>query len=113
MVRMMGEVKLRLGLIALISVLPLCLFGCQGLLQQSSVPSNPTLAPINHIVVMVQENRSFDSYFGQLPKYWAANGYPTQQFDGLPTTASNPPFKGSSNVSAFHFATMCIENLSP
>jgi len=103
----------RLGLTVATAAFLLFLGGCQGLLQQSSVASNPDLAPINHIVVMVQENRSFDSYFGRLPQYWAANGYPTQQFDGMPANASNPSFKGDSNVAAFHFATMCIENLSP
>ncbi len=85
--------------------------GCQGLVGN---PSNPALnASINHIVVMVQENRSLDSYFGQLPAYWAANGYPAQQFDGLPANASNPSFDGATTVSAFHLATECVENLSP
>ena len=77
--------------------------GCQGLVGNQS---NPALnASINHIVVMVQENRSLDSYFGQLPAYWAANGYPAQEFDGLPANASNPSFDGTTTVSAFHLAT--------
>ena len=110
---MKGAVNVRLALIVATAALLLSMGGCQGLLQQDSATSNPDLTPINHVVVMVQENRSFDSYFGQLPQYWAANGYPSQKFDGIPANASNPSFTGNSNVSAFHFGTMCIENLSP
>ncbi len=88
--------------------------GCQGLvLGTPPIAQNPDITAINHIVVMVQENRSFDSYFGQLPAYWASQGFPAQQFDGTPAGASNPSFDGTSNVAAFHLATECIENLSP
>ena len=85
--------------------------GCQGL--PANTTGNAGVLNINHIVFMVQENRSFDSYFGQLPVYWAANGFPSQQFDGIPKNASNPNVSGSGTVSAFHFSTECIENLSP
>jgi phospholipase C len=68
---------------------------------------------VNHIIFMAQENRSFDSYFGQLPAYWSANGFPSQQFDGIPADASNPNFDSTGNVSAYHLATECTENLSP
>src|SRR5207245_10975999 len=85
--------------------------GCHALTGKQSTPA--LYASINLIVVMVQENRSLDSYFGQLPAYWAANGYPAQQFDGLPAIASNPSFDGSTTVSAFHLATECVENLNP
>jgi phospholipase C len=61
-------------LIGLISVF--C--GCQGL--PSAVtnpppppPNNASINSINHIVFMAQENRSFDTYFGQLQAYWQAN----------------------------------------
>ncbi|MGH9539009.1 MAG: InlB B-repeat-containing protein, partial [Terriglobales bacterium] len=42
-----------------------------------------TLQSINHIIFMMQENRSFDHYFGAMREYWAANGIPDQAFDGL------------------------------
>src|SRR5215475_11646164 len=91
----------------------LLLCGCQGV--SSSV--NPQLNSINHVIFMVQENRSLDTYFGQLPAYWQANGYPqasqTSAFDGIPAGASNPSFDGTSTVSAFHVATECVQNLSP
>ena len=119
-----------LGVVA--SLLILC--GCQGLVSGTTTPPpppptstpaptpTPTPAPsanlqsINHIVFMAQENRSFDSYFGQLSAYWAANGFPAQQFDGLPANASNPsyPVNGTTTtLPVFHFATECIDNLSP
>jgi phospholipase C len=90
--------------------------GCQGL--QSPPPgsggdTSATLQSVNHIVIMVQENRSFDHYFGQLPAYWQANGFPPQQFDGLPVGASNPSFDGLSTISAYHLQTECFGNLSP
>ena len=101
----------------------LVLCGCQGL--QSSSPtsgngngngggnSNSSLKSINHIIFMAQENRSFDTYFGQLPAYWAANGYPSQPFAGIPANAANPSVDGTTTVNAYHVATECIENLSP
>ncbi len=49
----------------------------------------------------MQENRSFDSYFGHLPGV-----------DGLPANASNK-MGGGTVVNAFHFQTACIENADP
>ena len=68
---------------------------------------------MNHIVFMLEENRSFDSYFGQLGAYRAANGYgAATDVDGLPAGATNPADDGSQ-IASFHFQTSCIENLSP
>src|SRR5215471_13457783 len=64
--------------------------GCGGGSSSSSSSNAKGIAQVNHIVILVQENRSFDHYFGRLSSYWAANGFPAQTFDGLPTTASNP-----------------------
>lgn len=111
----------------------------------ASVSGNPnqtagsgSISSINHIVVMVQENRSLDSYLGTLRQYWAQNGYPDQSFDGLPqfnptsgaaplqsAAPSNPgcdpslpepsdcSFDTSNPVTSYHLQTMCIENPSP
>jgi len=89
----------------------LLLCGCQGLVGQPEGPAS--LQSIHHIIFMLQENRSFDHYFGQLPQYWQANGYPAQALDAMPADASNPSFDGTSTVSTYHLATVCIENLSP
>jgi phospholipase C len=96
--------------------------GCAGLMNgnagsggnggNSGGNSSASLQSINHIVYMVQENRSFDHYFGELPAYWQANGFPSQPFDGLPADASNPSFDGLSTVNAYHLGTECLENLS-
>jgi phospholipase C len=75
--------------------------------------SSASLQSINHIIFMAEENRSFDTYFGQLPAYWAANGYP-QTADGLPAGVSIPSYSGTPpTVSPFHVQTECIDNLSP
>lgn len=100
-----------------------------------------TLQSLNHIIVMAQENRSFDSYFGAMHQYWAANGYTDQPFDGLPQF-NNPPGAAPTNpgcdpafpydpnavppllndcifdansppVASYQYQTVCVENPSP
>jgi phospholipase C len=100
------------------TVLLLALCGCQGLNNGSTSGGGGGGTPgsiqsVKHIVFMLQENRSLDTYFGQLPAYWQANGYPSQQFDGMPANASNPTYDGTGTVSAYHIATECTENLTP
>ena len=82
--------------------------------NQSTAASfgNADITQINHIIVLAQENRSFDHYFGHLADYWAANGYSPEQFDGEPAEASNPGTDGNP-VAAFHLNTTCVENPSP
>ncbi len=95
----------------------LCIFmalsGCQGLGSGTGNSPSGNLQSVNHIIFMVQENRSFDQYFGQLSAYWQSNGFPAQSFDGIPVNASNPTFDGTSTVNSYHVRTACIENLSP
>ena len=76
--------------------------------------ANPTLnSSLNHIVWMFQENRSFDTYFGQLGAYRAANGYgAATEIDGLPANAALPMANGQL-VSAYHLKTSCMENMDP
>jgi phospholipase C len=74
------------------------------------------LSAINHVIVMLQENRSFDEYFGHLPDYWQAKGFPQATngttFDGESSNASNVDDTGAT-VSAYNIATACTENPSP
>ena len=74
------------------------------------------ITAIKHIIVMLQENRSFDHYFGHLPDYWQANGFPQATngttFDGEPSGASNQDDTGAT-VNAYKLATACTENPSP
>jgi phospholipase C len=110
---MVSKQKLRgVSLVCAIGGL-LALCGCQGLKGSTPVSSNPGIESINHIVFMAQENRSLDTYFGQLPAYWQANGFPSQAFDGMPAGASNPSFDGTTTIPAYHVATECFENVSP
>jgi phospholipase C len=133
----------RLCALGCTTVLIAVLSGCVGLTGSNGnqpPPANGGLQNINHIVILVQENRSFDSYFGAMRGYWAATGVPDQQFDGLaqfnppadPLNApTNPgcdpafpfvppstnPFcqidAASQPVASFHFKSMCVENTSP
>jgi phospholipase C len=66
---------------------------------------------IRHIIFFVQENRSFDNYFGQMGQYRAQQGY-TDPFDGLPPNASQPDASGIT-VPSFHLGTVCVENTDP
>jgi phospholipase C len=71
-----------------------------------------TLNTINHIVFLLQENRSFDHYFGHMNDYRATLGLSTD-VDGTPANASNPSFDMTTTVTPFHMNSMCIGNPSP
>src|SRR5438552_3272956 len=63
----------------------------------------PRNEPIDHIIVLMQENRSFDSYFGQLHAEGqpAAVGEPKKAGNPDPTNPGGPPIK------AYHKANYC------
>jgi phospholipase C len=107
--------------ISLVFLAALLAAGCAGLGVSSSSPTpTPTPAPtpvadihsINHIIFMVQENRSFDHYFGNLNNYRAAQGLP-QDVDVAPAGVTNPAHDGSGPIARFHFTDKCIDVLSP
>ncbi len=56
--------------------------------------------PIEHVIVFMQENRSFDHYFGRLTQY----GHPV---NGFPSTFSNPTGTGTTSTPR-HSPTTCI-----
>lgn len=58
--------------------------------------------PITHVIVRMQENRSFDHILGLLPR----RGHP--EVDGLPEDASNPDVDGVE-VRAFRLSSMSLE----
>jgi phospholipase C len=74
------------------------------------------ITSVNHIIVMLQENRSFDHYFGHLMDYWKAHNYPQAtnypDFDGEPATSSNLDSAGAA-VQAYNLQSSCQENPSP
>src|SRR5436189_3573844 len=57
---------------------------------------------INHVVVLMQENRSFDHYLGQLKAY-----DPTLDVEAIPANASNPNPSGGPPVLPFHQTLLC------
>ena len=60
--------------------------------------------PIDHIVVLMQENHSFDNYLGQLHNY-----DPTLDVEAEPANASNPDpaNPGGPPIAAFHQTRLC------
>src|SRR5512143_1040619 len=78
--------------------------GLSAPVSASPAAANSTASPelaaarqkIKHVVIIMQENRSFDSYFGTYP---GADGFPMQ--DGKFTVCVNDPAK-STCVYPFH-----------
>ncbi len=69
----------------------------------------PTLNSVNHVLVMLQENRSFDSYFGKLNDFFALKAFPQAgEVDGIPASGFI-----NSGIKSYHSGSVCMENLSP
>jgi phospholipase C len=102
--------------------------------ETATATFSATLQSINHIIFMMQENRSLDHYFGAMKEYWASHGFPPNDFEGLPqfNNPSQPlatnlgcdpakPFPAndcvtgptSPAVPSFHMLSQCAENPSP
>jgi phospholipase C len=99
----------------------LLLSACGGLGTSSKPAPTPMPTPvigtgdihsINHIILMYQENRSFDHYFGNLNSYRQSQGLPAD-VDVAPAGATNPARDGSGPIARFHFTDKCIDPLSP
>ncbi|HEX7961324.1 MAG TPA: alkaline phosphatase family protein [Terriglobales bacterium] len=78
-------------------------------------PPNPggSIASVNHIIMLVQENRSFDHYFGKLNAYRVSHGLPAD-VDGLPDddkAVTNIGYDGSEQH-LWHMKSVCTTNLS-
>ncbi len=94
---------LSLGLAAILG-------GCQGLVPGSTPPPGSTVG-INHIVYMMQENRSFDHYFGQLNNYRQSKGL-SPDVNVTPANASQLSYDHSTTFTPFHMHSKCVEDLS-
>ena len=75
---------------------------------------------LNHIIIMVQENRAFDNYFGELATYRVNHqppipGAQLSDVNDLHTLPPNYTIKNPQGQSfgPYHQRTECIENLSP
>ncbi|HEY3928822.1 MAG TPA: alkaline phosphatase family protein [Candidatus Koribacter sp.] len=107
-------------LLALGAIASFVACGGKGSSSGSGSSGNPSPGPgsggvtqINHIVWMLQENRSFDHYFGSLNAYRSAHGLGANDVDGIQTGYTNPSWDGTGTVAPFHAGTVCFEGLSP
>jgi len=92
------------------ALLGLC--SCVGLTRTGGGEQAGSMQSLQHIVFMVQENRSFDHYFGQLGQYRAANNFgAASDIDGTPSWAWNAADNGTI-LHPFHLETTCVEELS-
>ena len=83
-----------------------CVYGPGATVAQTVGSEWPTGKdiPIDHIVLTMMENRSFDHYFGAAKKLgW--------DVDGFPEDAGNPDSKGNF-VPIFHTVTPCINDVA-
>ena len=99
------------------------LAGCGGMTQSQSQgppPNNnpPPLPPpagslndVNHIIYMLQENRGFDEYFGQLNNYRIAQGL-NPDVNVTPANAQQLSYDKTTFFTPFHMHSMCVEDLS-
>jgi phospholipase C len=83
-----------------------------------TVSPSGSLQSIDHVVFMLQENHTFDNYFGMLNPYRQANGYNvgadgnTYNVDGIDDklgTISNQDDEGQA-FALFKFKTTCIDD---
>lgn len=75
-----------------------------------NVTVTPGLEQIKHIIYFLQENHSFDNYFGQLGAYRVSKGLPND-IDGLPANAVQFDSLGAA-VHPYHLPTVCIEPIT-
>jgi phospholipase C len=111
----------KVAVVSLFVLLSLALLtGCQGLGASSGPTPTPTPSPtpagslqsVNHIIFMMQENRSFDAYFGKINDYRASLAPALgRDADDLETDFTNPTDSpDTQQIRTFHLATSCIYN---
>lgn len=85
-----------------------------------TVASTGSIAAINHVIFMLQENRSFDTYFGMLNPYRKAHNfnigddgheYDVDGIDDKLSTISNPDDEGAS-FQLFHATSSCLDDMT-
>lgn len=74
-------------------------------------PPVADITAVNHIIYMLQENESFDHYFGQLNAYRQSQGFGAD-VDVTPANASQLAYDHSTSFAPFHMNSMCAEDLS-
>lgn len=110
---MSGTLLLRAAALGAVLVLS----GCGGRAASPQPASSNDMSTafkssVQHIVIVMQENRSFDHYFGKLNDYRVRHNLP-RDVDGLPDNAVNPSRDGTQSISAFRWESVCHEAASP
>src|SRR5262249_45328138 len=101
----------KLALVTLLTAV-LHLAGCAGLTTSTTPPPPPgDITKVNHVIYMLQENRSFDQYFGSINAYRQSKGLGADA-DVTPSTASQLSYDHSVTFTPFHMNSMCTEDLS-
>jgi phospholipase C len=93
--------------------------GSTGGTGGTTTPTPGTVQSINHVIFMLNENRTFDTYFGMLNPYRVANNYNvgddgvTYNVDGIDdklTTFTNQ-YNGKTFL-PFKLTTACVDDMS-
>jgi len=81
-----------------------CGYGSGDLATATLADVTPRTIPIDHVVLVMQENRTFDHYFSSLV-------VPGQTVDGAAPDATNPdPTHPGATLSRFHQTSLCFDN---
>jgi phospholipase C len=89
-------------------------------INPTPAPPPPTLTGINHVILMLQENRTFDTCFGMLNPYRRANGWnigddgTTYDVDGIDDKLSqfSSPDDEGTQFQLFKLATTCVDDMT-
>jgi phospholipase C len=85
-----------------------------------TVAASGSITAVNHVIFMLQENRSFDTYFGMLNPYRRAHNwnigddgrqYDVDGIDDKLTTISNQDDEGAS-FNLFHATSSCLDDMT-
>ena len=88
--------------------------------QRRAYPTPSGITAVNHVIFMLQENRTFDTYFGMLNPYRRANGwnvgddqhvYDVDGIDDKLTTISNVNDEGTI-FNLFHTTSSCLDDMT-
>jgi phospholipase C len=113
---LIAKFNVRLLTLPVVALSVLYLPGCGGGGSKSNNNTPPApgdIHAVNHIVYMLQENRSFDNYFGKLNDFRVSQGLGAD-VDGLTADAGNPSFDGTTIIRPFRWQnTACHEQISP
>ncbi len=104
-------------------LLALMLPACTGLTGgRGGGGGSGNIGVVNHVVIMLQENRSFDDYFGQMTAYRQRNNIPIVSSDGRINDLSTGNYSNNlftpdgiptTNIPSHHTGSVCTEDLTP